>query len=302
MTKMTRTFSNTLPLAMTLFASMAGNAAPSEKVRSPGTIIAESEPSAWRTLNPEHAYLIDLPTGQVIFEVNHHIAPGHAKQMQDLVKANFYQGLSFYRVIDGFVAQGGDVAGTRREATEFKAVTQPIKAEFTQAKSALPHFTLVDERDGYAGTTGFAGGFPVALEGEQAYQVHCEGALGMARGNEADSGSTEIYFALSHSTRYLDKNITVFGQVVSGMKALQALTRTEDFEKGAEPNHIERFVQLSSLPKEAQLKVEVMRTDSADFKEYIKARKNRPSEWFIHTPDYVDVCSVRLPVKVTKAL
>src|SRR5210317_2119820 len=62
----------------------------------------------WREVDPENLVFIDLHEGQVVIELNPLFAPKTVRQFRKLVQEHFYDGLSFYRVIDGFVAQGGD--------------------------------------------------------------------------------------------------------------------------------------------------------------------------------------------------
>ena len=62
----------------------------------------------WRELNPENTIFLEMPEGLVVIELNPAFAPETVKQFKQLTEDRFYDGLSFYRVIDGFVAQGGD--------------------------------------------------------------------------------------------------------------------------------------------------------------------------------------------------
>ncbi|PHS22400.1 MAG: peptidylprolyl isomerase, partial [Robiginitomaculum sp.] len=61
----------------------------------------------WRPVAPQNLLLIKTTYGEVAVELNPQFAPKHTQRLRDLAKAHFYDGLSFYRVIDGFVAQGG---------------------------------------------------------------------------------------------------------------------------------------------------------------------------------------------------
>ena len=89
-------------------------------------------PSDWRDVDPENLVLIDTKYGQVAVELAPEFAPNHAARVRALIRAHFYDGLSFYRVIDGFVAQGGigeGTASTKDHPVEAKDLEQVAAAE-----------------------------------------------------------------------------------------------------------------------------------------------------------------------------
>jgi peptidylprolyl isomerase len=83
------------------------------------------------------------------------------------------------------------------------------------------------DADGYAPQVGHANGFAQAeiLRG-RAWLAHCYASVGVARGNESNSGSgTSLYVVTGHAPRQLDRNITVVGRVMQGMELLTTLPR-----------------------------------------------------------------------------
>ncbi len=62
--------------------------------------------------DPENTLLMDLDTGRVVIELRPDLAPKHVERIKELARAGFYDGIVFHRVIDGFMAQGGDPTGT----------------------------------------------------------------------------------------------------------------------------------------------------------------------------------------------
>jgi len=72
-----------------------------------GPLLAADE-LTWRELDPENTVFMELGNKLVVIELNPVFAPATVKQFKRLAQEHFYEGLSFYRVIDGFVAQGGD--------------------------------------------------------------------------------------------------------------------------------------------------------------------------------------------------
>lgn len=62
--------------------------------------------------SPENLLYMELPTGRVVIRMRPDKAPGHVARIKELTRRNFYDGLVFHRVIEGFMAQGGDPEGT----------------------------------------------------------------------------------------------------------------------------------------------------------------------------------------------
>jgi len=69
-------------------------------------------PQDWRDVDPSNLVLIDTRYGEVTVELAPIFAPKHVERVRALIRAHFYDGMSFYRVVDGFVAQGGIGEGT----------------------------------------------------------------------------------------------------------------------------------------------------------------------------------------------
>lgn len=80
--------------------------------------------------DPENTLLMEMTHGQVVIEMLPDVAPGHVSRIKELVRQNFYDGIVFHRVIDGFMAQTGDPTGTGMGGSG-----QKLKAEF----SGVPH-------------------------------------------------------------------------------------------------------------------------------------------------------------------
>jgi peptidylprolyl isomerase len=70
--------------------------------------MSESKP----TLDPENTLYLDLKDGRVVIQLRPDLAPLHVEQIKTLARRGFYDGTVFHRVIEGFMAQGGDPTGT----------------------------------------------------------------------------------------------------------------------------------------------------------------------------------------------
>ncbi len=77
----------------------------------------------------EDTLYLDLASGRVIIELRPDLAPGHCAHIKALARRGFYDGVVFHRVIDGFMAQGGDPTGTGTGGSG-----QHLKAEFSSEK------------------------------------------------------------------------------------------------------------------------------------------------------------------------
>ena len=76
--------------------------------------------------DPENTLIMDLPWGQVVIEMRPDLAPKHVARLKELTRKGFYDGTVFHRVIDGFMAQGGDPSGTGTGGSGLK-----LPAEFS---------------------------------------------------------------------------------------------------------------------------------------------------------------------------
>jgi peptidylprolyl isomerase len=80
-------------------------------------------------IDPENTLYMDLKDGRVVIALRPDVAPQHVARIKELARAGFYDGTPFHRVIDGFMAQGGDPTGTGMGGSG-----QKLKAEFNKEK------------------------------------------------------------------------------------------------------------------------------------------------------------------------
>ena len=259
--------------------------AAADKVRPPSKIIADAPAKHWRTADPENTLYLDTRQGRVIIELAEALAPKHTANIKALAREQFYDGLSLYRVVEGFVAQGGDESGEK----PIEKARRTLPAEFTRTSLFEKQFIPLPDTDGYAPQTGFVGGFPAARNPAtgESWLTHCPAAFAMARDQDVDSGGTEFYVVIGNAQRYLDRNTTVFGRVLQGMEVLQKLRRGSEamgMLKDPEPNTIVRMRVAADLPEKERQPIEILKTDSASFAELIEARRQRPEDWFVARP------------------
>jgi cyclophilin family peptidyl-prolyl cis-trans isomerase len=82
-------------------------------------------------LDPENTLIVEIPHGRVVIKLRPDVAPGHVARIKELAREGFYDDTPFHRVIDGFMAQGGDPTGTGTGGSK----KPNLKAEF----SDVPH-------------------------------------------------------------------------------------------------------------------------------------------------------------------
>lgn len=270
----------------------------------------------WNSLDPDNTVLLELQEGLVVIQLNPTFAPKTVKQLKLLMEDQFYRGTSFYRVIDGFVAQGGDESDI-----DGSTIAKPLKAEFEidwplkpadkeKAKNWEPmSWTPVQTDDMFAAYTGFIDSFPAARDekkGGKAWLTHCPGTVAMARNEDPDSGGTDFYIVIGQAPRYLDRNLTIFGRVVWGMDVVQRIKRGPALENGIiekdlDRTWIKRMRLASNIDSEQRPDIYVADTNSAGFKKMINERRDRKQKFFHHKPPKVlDICQVPIPARLEK--
>jgi len=272
----------------------------------------EPPPDAWRDVDPNNLVLIDTKYGETAVELAPAFAPKHAERMRALIRSHFYDGLSFYRVLDGFVAQGGigeGPASTRdhpKEAVDLEKKWPPLKAEFDRPLGSDLTFTPLGNGDLFAPEVGHVDGFPVGRDTKEgrAWIIHCPGTFAFARDNGGDTATTEFYIVIGEAPRRLDRNLTAFGRVVDGMQYLQKLNRGDvKVDNGVIDDVSKRdgiiTVRVASdIPEKERPKYQVMRTASGSFAAEKEKRKNPAPEFYVRRPPPVlDICLAPVPVR-----
>ena len=143
----------------------------------------------------DHIMILKLKDGDVIIELFNDIAPNHVKRFKKLANEKKYNGVVFHRVIDGFMAQTGDV-------------------EFGNSNSE--NFDIM--RSGTGGSE-----YP-NLKAEFSDASHERGTLSMARSNDPNSANSQ-FFICFQSVPHLDRQYTVFGKVIKGMEFVDLIKR-----------------------------------------------------------------------------
>ena len=148
----------------------------------------------------ENIMIMKLKDGEVHIELYEDVAPNHVKRFKELANNGAYNGVVFHRVIDGFMAQTGDVKFGKSDSKDFNLQL--------------------------AGTGG--SDFP-DLKAEFSDVPHERGILSAARSSDPNSANSQ-FFICFRAAPHLDRQYSVFGKVVKGMEFI------DNIKKGSGPN------------------------------------------------------------------
>lgn len=269
---------------------------------TPSPVCAANEP-VWRQVDPDRLVFIEMQEGQVVIELNSQFAPKTVRQFRGLVEKGFYDGLGFYRVIDGFVAQGGD-GSDLGERSDVPLIDGEFEIDWPEEVS----YIQAQEPDLFAPETGFIDGFAVARDPSEnkVWLAHCPGVVAMARNEGPDSSRTDFYIVTGQAPRYLDRNMNVFGRVIHGMDTVQKIRRGKPSDNGiisddAAMSRIRSMWLGSDVPEDEQLTALVLDTSDKSFRSYLDDRRKRKQKFFHNRPPKVlDVCQVPMAGRLTR--
>lgn len=146
--------------------------------------------------DPENTILLELKDGTVVIELLADVAPQHTARMKELARAGAYDNVCFHRVIDGFMAQTGDVQHGNME-------------------------------DGFnIRMAGTGGSEHPNVPAEFSKLPHDRGTIGAARSANPDSANSQFFINFKDN-HFLNGQYTVYGRVLSGMEHVDAIVRGE---------------------------------------------------------------------------
>ena len=166
-----------------------------------------------QSMSEENIMILKLKDGDVKIELFSDIAPNHVKRIKELADNGKYDNVVFHRVIDGFMAQTGDVKFGNSESKDFDL-----------------------RRAGMGGSD-----FP-DLKQEFNSLPHDRGTLSMARAQDPNSANSQ-FFICFQAAPFLDRQYTVFGKVIEGMEFVDKIKRGDQNNNGSvtDPDKIISF-------------------------------------------------------------
>jgi len=154
-------------------------------------------------INMDNILVLTTNTGIIRIELFEDKAPNHVKRIKQLANEGQYDGVVFHRVIDGFMAQTGDV--------EFG---NSLSKKYNLSKAGSGGSTLPD------------------LKAEFSDLPHERGTLSMARSQDPNSANSQFFICFKEAS-FLDRQYTVFGKVISGMEFVDKIKKGDPDNNGA---------------------------------------------------------------------
>ena len=154
----------------------------------------------------ENIMILKLKDGDLKIELFEDIAPNHVKRIKQLAKEGKYDGVVFHRVIDGFMAQTGDVKFGNSTSDDFNL------------KSA-----------------GMGGSELPDLKEEFSDLPHERGTLSMARSQDPNSANSQFFICFKEAS-FLDRQYTVFGKVIEGIEFVDKIKKGDENNNGSVSN------------------------------------------------------------------
>ena len=166
-----------------------------------------------QSIAEENIMILKLKDGEVKIELFEDVAPNHVKRIKELANSGKYDNVVFHRVIDGFMAQTGDVKFGNSNSKDF------------DLKRA-----------------GMGGSDLPDLNQEFNNLPHDRGTLSMARSSDPNSANSQFFICFKPAP-FLDRQYTVFGKVLEGMEFVDNIKRGDDSNNGAvtDPDKIISF-------------------------------------------------------------
>jgi peptidylprolyl isomerase len=274
-----------LPLGLVM-SSQSGAQEP-ESPQSREEILAaplgpNEDPAGWREIDPENLLRMRVRNGTVLIELRPDIAPGHVAQIREIVRNGHYDGLPFHRVIDDFMAQGGEVRSVYPQAPY-----PSLQPEFTFRRDPSSQPLTMVGKTSSGDLLGFYDGFLMQSRPEslallmadksvETWIVHCQGSASMARADAPDSADTQC-FLMRQPQIALDQSYTAWGRVVSGLEVVRGIKAGPESTDGrlppAESDRLIRAELLSDVSPMERPKVYVQSTGADAFRASVDTLK-----------------------------
>lgn len=277
--------------------ALAGSALAAPKAKAPAAPVAPPAPGApgpadWRTPDPDNVLVIDSTKGRILVELTPQVAPNHVTRVKELTRSGLYDGRTFFRVIDAFMAQTGDPKDTGEGGSD----KPDLDAEFTFRRG--PETPFVQVADQTVAEIGFVGSLPVMTQSSMlmpmtkdgkisGWGLYCPGVAGMARG-EAEASANSQFFLMRQAYPSLEKRYTAFGRVISGLEAVRAIKVGEPV---ADPDKMLKVRVMADIPAAERPKVRVVDPASPWFKAEIASVRGQMGADFT-------ACAIRIPSEV----
>ena len=214
----------------------------------------------WRTPNPDDVLVIDTNKGRIIVEMVPEAAPAFTDRMRELATEHFFDGQTFFRVIEDFMDQTGDPENRGTGGS-----TKPdVKAEFLFRRGPDTPFVLAVDQS--VAEVGFIKSLPVTTQSMMlapmtkdgkvsGYALYCPGVAGAARGEEENTANSQFFLMRANFPK-LERKYTAWGRVISGQEVVTQIKTGEPVEEPQDKMLTVRL--LSDMPEKDRPKIRVI--------------------------------------------
>ncbi len=168
------------------------------------------------TIGEENLMILKLKHGNVKIELFSDVAPKHVERIKKLANDGKYDNVVFHRVIEGFMAQTGDVKFGNSSSNDYDL------RKVGTGGSSLPD-----------------------LPSEFSDIPHEKGTLSMARSQDPNSANSQFFICFKDSP-FLDRQYTVFGKVIEGMEIVDKIKKGDQNQNGSVENP-DKIITFKSL-------------------------------------------------------
>ena len=258
-------FNRRLALGLSFAALMAGPALAQTTTSPVPPLAATPVPAeaAW-VVAPENLLVIDTNKGRILVGLDPRLAPQSVERIRTLADRGFYDGLTWHRVMAGFMAQTGDPLGNGAGSSDLPDV--PGEFQFRRGRDA--GFATVPESG--AGTRGIMGFMPLQSQPDaqmmfnadgrtDAFGLFCTGIAGMARNSDPNSANSQFFLTLAESVN-LNGTYAPFGRVLVGQEVVASLKVGPEAANGrvTDPDVMTRVRTAAAMPEGERPSVRVM--------------------------------------------
>ena len=280
------------------FAALCATHAVAQKKPTPAAApAAPAAPAAadWRTPNPDDVLVIDTNKGRIVVEMVPEVAPLFTARIRELARDHFFDGQTFFRVIDGFMDQTGDPENRGTGGSS----KPDLQAEFQFRRGPETPFVLAVDQS--VAEIGFIKSVPVTTQSMMlapltrdgkvnGHVLYCPGVAGAARGEDENSANSQFFLMRANFPR-LERRYTAWGRVISGQDVVVSLKSSPEPPVPDPQDRMERVRLLSDIPEKERPKVRVIDPAGKWFKAEIARAIAAGGANFT-------ACDVNIPVEV----
>ncbi|MDP3737605.1 MAG: peptidylprolyl isomerase [Hyphomonadaceae bacterium] len=245
------------------------------------------DPANWRKVDPENLLVMTIKRQEVLVELRPDFAPAHVAQVKKITRDTNYDNLPFHRVIDDFMAQGGETYAVYQVYPRYPLMKGEFKFDRDPAKQKVVWVGKTAAGD----NLGYLDGFIVQGQPDEAasiltsaksktWAIHCPGITSMARTNDPNSADTQFFLMRQSRTGTpdeggLDQAYTIWGRALTGLDVIRGIKAGPEETDGrlppAQADKLNKVQVAADLKENKRPTVYVQRTDGPEFQASLAA-------------------------------